>query len=111
VKYLTRLGLQHETNAPSTWEDCERVCLVCHRHVPARMGLYHMHLGALTHQSACAQMVRNLERIKDRSAKGRWRPANEVFLLANGSRCTVCAGMRTASPTGDAGDAAGEGKG
>ncbi len=67
-----------------------RVCLVCHGQVPDGLGVYQVHLGALTHQEDCNAVVAGLERVPGHTPRERKRPMRELLALANGARCGTC---------------------
>ncbi len=67
-----------------------RICLVCHWPVLPARGVAQAHLRAMSHQGTCSSTVRALERIYDRSSRGRWRPWRQVVALASGVRCYAC---------------------
>jgi len=69
----------------------DRPCLVCHWPVTEGRGVGYPHLRALVHQGACSSAVDGLERIYDRSPRGRWRPSRQVVANADGLRCDGCA--------------------
>ena len=69
-------------------QDC--VCLVCHGHVPDGLGVYQVHLGALTHQEGCNAVIVRLERVPGRMPRDRKRPLRELIALANGAHCSIC---------------------
>ena len=72
--------------------DRGRVCLVCHRQVPDGLGVYQVHLRALTHQEGCNAVIAGLERVPGRTPRERKRPLHELRALANGARCSTCLG-------------------
>ena len=68
-------------------------CLVCHRAEPEDgrgYAVLHIYLHALACIGACDETVDRLNRVYDRSKRGRWRPLPEVRTLANGARCGGC---------------------
>ena len=67
-----------------------RVCLVCHRQVPDGLGVYQVHLGALTHQGGCNAVIARLERVPGHTPRDRKRPLRDLMALANGARCSTC---------------------
>ena len=69
-----------------------RVCLVCHGRVPGGLGVYQVHLGALTHQEDCNAVVVGLERVTGHTPRERKRPLHELMALADGARCNTCLG-------------------
>ncbi len=58
----------------------DRICFVCRRPTAER-SVFHADLMILTHDGSCAERVRSLRRINDRSARGRWRPARQLLQL------------------------------
>ena len=85
---MKRTNCPFANPVPWRW-DLDRPCLACHR--PAEgQGTAYAHLRASVHIGACSAAVDSLERIYDRSPRGRWRPVREVVALANGSRCPEC---------------------
>ena len=67
-----------------------RICLVCHAGVPEGLGVYQVHLSALTHQGGCNAVIARLERVPGRTPRERRRPIRELMALANGARCDTC---------------------
>jgi hypothetical protein len=82
----------HAAPCPGQILVSDRTCLVCHWPILPGVGVGHPHLRALSHQGLCAAAIADLERIRDRSRRGRWRPARQVRTLAAGSRCVACRG-------------------
>lgn len=70
--------------------DRGRVCLVCHTRVPEGLGVYQVHLSALTHQGGCNAVIARLERVPGHTPRDRRRPIRELMALANGARCDTC---------------------
>jgi hypothetical protein len=70
--------------------DPTRVCLVCHRCIPAGRGLGIPYLRAMVCNERCSDLVNDLGRIKEGAGRGRWRPPYVVRDLADGARCTAC---------------------
>ena len=69
----------------------DRPCIVCHWPIPEGRGVGYPHLRALVHGGTCSSAVDALERVFDRSPRGRWRPVREVISLADGAHCDGCA--------------------
>ena len=84
----------HANPVRRSWDRESVSCLVCHTVAPDGEGVYHADLRALTCQGDCNDVVADLSRLRDRSARGRWRPARVVISLANGARCPECQARR-----------------
>ena len=67
-----------------------RVCVVCHQWVPDGLGVYQVHLDALTHQVGCNAVIAGLERVPGHTPRARKRPLGELMVVANGARCNTC---------------------
>jgi hypothetical protein len=76
----------------SRWAPGDRRCLVCHRDLPDGEATAYAHLKARVCIDYCSDLVKDLERIRDRSPRGRWRPSAQVRKLANGALCNDCQG-------------------
>jgi hypothetical protein len=72
-----------------------RVCIVCHTQVPEGLGVYQVHLSALTHQGSCNAVIAGLERVPGSTPRERKRPLHELMALANGARCVMCLAEET----------------
>lgn len=67
-----------------------RVCVVCHQWVPDSLGVYQVHLGALTHQAGCNAVIAGLERVPGHTPRARKRSLGQLMAMANGARCHTC---------------------
>lgn len=77
------------------WKSWGPLCLVCHRDVPEGQAVaYPSVFGSRACIGVCSEMVSDLLRIHDRSARGRWRPTKQVHTEANGARCGSAACRR-----------------
>ena len=81
----------HANPVRRSWDRESVSCLVCHTVATEGEGVYHADLRALTCRGDCHDVVADLSRLRDRSARGRWRPVRQVVALADGSRCDGCA--------------------
>src|SRR4051812_34497906 len=89
---LVRLLVSQGTVTPpcSGWTAWGPLCLVCHWDVPRGQATSYAHLYARVCTVYCSDLVKDLERIKDRSSRGRWRPVSQVRAMANGALCNEC---------------------
>lgn len=55
-----------------------RKCAVCGNAISDGKGLYTSHVRVLVHLGVCSERLEAVERIFDRSKRGRWRPVSEI---------------------------------
>jgi len=88
---VRRLATQGKVILPcSGWAPWASCCLVCHWDTPPGQATTYAHLYARVCTDYCSDLVGNLERIRDRSVRGRWRPTAQVRAMANGALCNAC---------------------